>query len=348
MFDIILLIPSSGSALQRIQVRPDHHLNQRLEIDLWRPAQVTLGPAGVGHQGVRLGGTEEGRVDDHMLAVVQVDGGEGRLAQVAHAVQLAGADHVVFGLLSLEHEPHGAHVVTGEAPVALGVEVAQAQLVGQAHLDLRCSVGDLAGDELQPAPRAFMVVEHPRNRVQPMLPAVVAGDQVPIDLGDPVGVARVEARGDHLGGLIRIAEHLAGGGLVEARPGRHLAGAIQHAGHAQRGRFGRQHRLGPRKLHVGLSAQVVDLVRAVGVEHLVQRALVKQVPLGQFDLILDVLDAAQVEGAGAAHHAHHAVTFGEQELGQVRAVLPGNAGDQRGCHRVDSRLAFCGGYFMME
>jgi hypothetical protein len=337
MLDIILAFPSKGSGLQACQVGFDHHLDQGFKADLRRPAQVTLGPAGVGHQGVGLRWAVEGRVDDHVVAVVEVHGGEGCLAQVAHAVELAGADHVILGRLPLQHEPHGAHIVAGKAPVALGVEVAQAQLVGQAEFDLRGTVGDLAGDELQPAAWAFVVVEHPGYGIQPVLSAVVAGDQVPVNLGDPVGVARVEAGGDRLGGLIRIAEHLAGGGLVEARLGRHLAGAVQHPCHAQRGRFGRQHGLGPGELHVGLSAQVVDLVRVVGVEGLVQRTLVEQVALDQFDLVLDVLDAAQVEGAGAAHHAHHAVAFGEQELGQVRAVLPGNAGDQRGCQ---SRFSF--------
>ena len=37
---------------------------------------------------------------------------------------------VVVGLVLLEHQPHRLDVVAGEAPVALGVEVAERQLVG--------------------------------------------------------------------------------------------------------------------------------------------------------------------------------------------------------------------------
>ena len=43
-------------------------------------------------------------------------------------VGLAGGDHVVLGLLALEHQPHRFHVVLGVTPVALCVEVAQPQL----------------------------------------------------------------------------------------------------------------------------------------------------------------------------------------------------------------------------
>src|SRR2546428_12943771 len=32
---------------------------------------------------------------------------------------------------------------------------------------------------------------------------------------------------------------------------------------------------------------------------------------------------------GATHDAHHFVALGEQQLGEIRAVLPGDAGDQR-------------------
>ena len=57
------------------------------------------------------------------------------LAELAHRVGLAGRDDVVVGLVLLQHQPHGLDVVAGEAPVALGVEVAEPQLVGQAELD---------------------------------------------------------------------------------------------------------------------------------------------------------------------------------------------------------------------
>jgi hypothetical protein len=62
-------------------------------------------------------------------------------------VGLVGRDHVVVGLVLLEHEPHHLDVLLGVAPVALGVEVAEVERVLEAHLDPGGGAGDLAGDE---------------------------------------------------------------------------------------------------------------------------------------------------------------------------------------------------------
>ena len=43
--------------------------------------------------------------------------------------------------------------------------------------------------------------------------------------------------------------------------------------------------------------------------------------------ILDVGDAAKVDGAGAPHHADDLVVLFQQELGQEAAILPGDARD---------------------
>ena len=75
-----------------------------------------------------LGGAHEARVDHDVLLPVQPDARERDLAELAHRVRLAGGSDVVVGRVLLQHPPHHLDVVAGEAPVALGVEVAQAQL----------------------------------------------------------------------------------------------------------------------------------------------------------------------------------------------------------------------------
>ena len=95
---------------------------------------------------------------------VEADVAEGDLAELAHRVRLAGGDHVVVGLVLLEHQPHGLDVVAGEAPVALGVEVAEAQLVARPSLIWATRVADLAGDELEAAARALVVEEDAATR----------------------------------------------------------------------------------------------------------------------------------------------------------------------------------------
>ena len=84
-----------------------------------------------------------------------------------------------------------------------------------------------------------------------------------------------------------------------------------------------------------LRGQVVDLVGPVRAQHLDQRDLVEQVAGHEGDPVLEVADALEVDGAGAPHHADHLVALVQQELGQVGAVLAGDAGDERTCSHGD-------------
>ena len=80
----------------------------------------------VADEQVDLGRPHEARVlHDVSGPVVDADLGERDVEQLADRVRLAGGDDVVVGLVLLQHPPHRLDVVAGEAPVALGVEVAQ-------------------------------------------------------------------------------------------------------------------------------------------------------------------------------------------------------------------------------
>ena len=89
-----------------------------------------------------------------------------------------------------------------------------------------------------------------------------------------------------------------------------------------------------------LRGQVVDLVGlgllddADEVGGVGQVAVVhEEAHAGLVRVVVEMVDAVGVEQAGAALDAVHHVALLEQELGQVGAVLPGDAGDEcRLCH----------------
>ena len=215
-------------------------------------------------------------------------------------MRLAGRDHVVDRrVVLLQHQPHRAHVVAGEAPVALRVEVAEAELVRQPELDARDAVGDLARHELEAAPRRLVVEEDAGDREQVVALAVVDRDEVPVGLGHAVGAARVERRLLVLRHLAHLAEHLRRRRLVEADRRIDAADRLEHARHADRRELGGEHRLRPRRRHEALRGEVVDLVRAAVAHRLLQRHLVEQVGLEQLDAALEVRDALERLGARA-------------------------------------------------
>ncbi len=184
-----------------------------------------------------------------------------------------------------------------------------------------------------------MVEQDSVGDVEPVGLAVVHADPVGVDLGAAVGAARVE-RGPLVLRRRRGAEHLRRGGLVDAgvlepqladrlqqpagAEARHLAGVLGHVeGDAD----------------VALGPQVVDLVGPELLEQEVERGAVVQVAVVEEEaavrlvrVLVDVVDAAGVEGGGAADDAVDLVALGEQQLRQVAAVLAGDAGDERLLH----------------
>ena len=82
-------------------------------------------------------------------------------------MRLAGGQHVVVRLVLLQDAPHALDVVAGMAPVALGVEVAEVELVLQAELDRGDRAGDLARDEGLAADRASWLNRMPLEACMP-------------------------------------------------------------------------------------------------------------------------------------------------------------------------------------
>ena len=94
---------------------------------------------------------------------------------------------------------------------------------------------------------------------------------------------------------------------------------------------------------MALRAEVVDLVRLDLRQQrdepgaVVQVAVVQGQPAGRLVRVLvDVVDALGVERGRAADQPVHLVALREQQLGEVRAVLAGDAGDQSGLGHAES------------
>src|SRR5207248_1381907 len=175
----------------------------------------------------------------------------------------------------------------------------------------------------------LMIEENPGGRVEVVRLAVVDRDEVAVDLRHAIGRAGIEGRHLVLRNLAHLAEHLARGGLVEARLRTHFAHRLEHARDAHSCELGRQRRLDPRDRDKRHRGQVVDLGGPRRAQRVHQRTLVKEVALVERDLVTDVLDALEFLRRGTAHHAVDLIALLEQQLGEVRAVLAGDAGDQR-------------------
>lgn len=95
--------------------------------------QLPAGVAGVRAEGLPHGGADGPGVDHHVVPPVETGVLERDGRGVSGRVHAAGAHHVVAGFLLLGHQVPGAEVVTGEAPVALGVKAAEAAEAAEAQ-----------------------------------------------------------------------------------------------------------------------------------------------------------------------------------------------------------------------
>src|SRR6516225_1635452 len=91
---------------------------------------------------------------------------------------------------------------------------------------------------------------------------------------------------------------------------------------------------------MALRAEIVDLAGIDLLKYPAQHRAVREVAVmqrqpfaGEVRIVIEVIDAIGVEQACPADQTVHLVALGEQKLGQVRAILPGNTGDQGAfCH----------------
>jgi len=223
------------------------------------------------------------------------------------------------------------------APVAQRIHIAHVQALLQTQGDVGQAAGDLAGYKCFAPARAFVIEQDAVAGIHAIGLAVVDRDPVGIELGHGVGAARVEGGSFLLRDFLHQAIQLAGGGLIEA--GFLLqsedAYGFEHAQRAHAvhigGVFGRLEGHG----HMALGAQVVDLVGLHFLNDAGQVAGVAEVAVVQLEagivdvrILVDVVHTLGVKGAGAALDAVHDVTFFQQQLGQIGAVLAGDAGDE--------------------
>ena len=135
-----------------------------------------------------------------------------------------------------------------------------------------------------------------------------------------------------------LAEDLRRRRLVEADRRIDLADRLEQRRRADGGELRGQHRLLPRHRHERDGREVVDLVRPERAQRANERELVVHVGLDELEAVAHVREV-RVARRAAAHDAENVVAVVEQELGEQRAVLPADAGDERAAfrHRADDR-----------
>ncbi|THU44176.1 hypothetical protein C4D60_Mb02t04650 [Musa balbisiana] len=275
--------------LGSLDVMIHHHLHQILEPHLRLPSERLSRLGGVSLEAVDLSGPEVPGIDDHMSDVAECG-----LEELLHRVGLLGGDHVVSGLLLLQHHPHGLDVVPGEAPVAGGGQVAQEDLGLKAEADTADGAGDLAGDEVLATAGALVVEQDAVAGEQAVGLTVVDGVPVRGDLGGSVWRAGME-RGRLRLGRRRGAEHLGGASLVVAGGFGGAADGLEEAESAGGDDIGGVVGDLEGDGNVGLGGEVVDLIGEESVDPAAEGGCIGEVGIVELHAGLDGVVGVDVE-----------------------------------------------------
>src|SRR5213594_1448502 len=200
----------AGQAVfEGLHVGLDHDLHQLLELHLRLPSQPPLRLARVPHQDVDFGRAKVALVELDIPPPVEPHQTEGLLAELLDGMCLARRDDVVIGTVLLEDEPHGFGILGRVAPVTLGLEIAEIDLLLQARLDVGDRPADLARHEGLATPRRLVVEQDAVGGEQAVALPVIHRRPEGKDFRHAVRAARVERGRLALRDLDDLAEHLA-------------------------------------------------------------------------------------------------------------------------------------------
>src|SRR5713101_4414295 len=95
-----------------------------------------------------------------------------------------------------------------------------------------------------------------------------------------------------------------------------------------------------RNPNVALRPKIINLLWLHSLNHTRQAVRIRQVAVVQTKtnirimwVLVEVVDPRSIERRSTPLYAVHLISLFEQELRQVRSILPGDAGDQRFFHR---------------
>ena len=214
---------------------------------------------------------------------------------------------------------------------------------------------DFPGYERRAAPRALVIEKNAVCRKQSVALAIVFRNPVRIHFCDAVRRARIKRRRFFLGNFRDLAEHFGRRRLVKTRLDAGFSNRVQHPQGAKRVHVARIFWYVKGDTHMRLRAEIVNLIWLCFLEYPIERASIGEVPVMEFQLrvrfvwiLIQVLNAFRIKRGASADDAVDFVSFFEQELGQIRPVLPRDAGDKRFFHAriYDYTTASCQGFLL--
>jgi len=100
---------------------------------------------------------------------------------------LAGGDDIIIGFGLLKHQPHGLYIISGKAPVTLGIQVSEVKAGLKSKLNFGCRAGDFAGLRTSRHDGRLMIEENAVAGKHVVAFTVIHGNVKCVSLGTCIG-----------------------------------------------------------------------------------------------------------------------------------------------------------------
>ena len=254
---------------------------------------------------------------------------ESQLSELTNRVLFAGGNYEVLRLLSLKDEPHTLHVVLGVAPVTERVKIAEIQLVLLALLDACGSKRNLTSHESLAAALTLMVEKDTRAAEHVISLTIFLHNPEAVLLSYGVRRIRMERSVLVLRNLLHLAVKLRSRSLIHtASLGQStLADCLKDAKHTGGIHISSKLRRVEAHLHMTLSSKVIHLSRLHLVHHLDDTHRVAEIGIVKVEVgaTFQMSDALTIINGRTTDSSMHVITFLQQQLSQIRAILSSNA-----------------------
>ena len=240
-----------------------------------------------------------------------------------------GGNNEVLRLVMLQHQPHAFHIVLRIAPVSLGIQIAQIEFILDTAGDSAGCQCDLTGNESLSPALGFMVEQNAVDCEHIIRFSVFLHDPEAVLFCHRIGAVGMERGVLILRHFFHSAIEFGCGCLINtAGLGQsHHTHSLQNPQHAQCIYISGIFRCLKAYLYMALGAQIVDFIRSDFSDDAHQAGGIRHVSAMENDLVLpdQMVDTAGIADGRSADQSMHFISFFQQELCQIRAVLSGNS-----------------------
>ena len=177
-----------------------------------------------------------------------------------------------------------------------------------------------------------MIKQNPAARKHTITFPIIFRNPIRIQLCHSIRASRIKRRLLCLRHLLHFTEHFRSSRLIKMCLWFHHTNCFQHICHSKRVNLSCRQRLFPACPYKRLRRQIIYLICHRNLHRMHKRYEICHICIDKMNLLSDMPDIPIIDNALAAHDAIYLISFFQQKLCQIGAILSRNSGNKCSLH----------------